>query len=70
MVREALPGFKKMLLTIFSGNKVINYENTANNMYDKFMKLGISMNLKVHFLHSHSDYFPETLSAVSEEPEE
>lgn len=29
--------------------------------------LGCNMSIKVHFLHSHPDYFPESLGAVSEE---
>ncbi|GBM87484.1 hypothetical protein AVEN_21656-1 [Araneus ventricosus] len=31
------------------------------------LKEGCSMSLKVHFLDSHLDYFPENLRAVSEE---
>jgi hypothetical protein len=33
----------------------------------KFKVLGCSMSLKLHFLHTHVDFFPENLGAVSEE---
>ncbi|GBN33164.1 hypothetical protein AVEN_20146-1 [Araneus ventricosus] len=36
-------------------------------MIKNFKILGCSMTLKVHFLDSHLDYFPENLGAVSEE---
>jgi hypothetical protein len=36
-------------------------------MPTKFKDLGCSMSLKVHFLASHPDYFPENFGAVSEE---
>ncbi|GBL80803.1 hypothetical protein AVEN_26238-1 [Araneus ventricosus] len=36
-------------------------------MITNFKILGCSMSLKVHFLESHLDYFPENLGAVSEE---
>ncbi|GBO16832.1 hypothetical protein AVEN_210866-1 [Araneus ventricosus] len=36
-------------------------------MIKNFKILGCSMSLKVHFLDSHLDYFPENLSAVREE---
>nr|CAH7733773.1 unnamed protein product [Callosobruchus chinensis] len=29
--------------------------------------MGCNMSLKVHFLHSHLDFFPENLGAVSDE---
>ena len=34
---------------------------------DKLHKLGINMSIKVHFLFSHLDRFPENLGAVSDE---
>jgi hypothetical protein len=36
-------------------------------MLDKFKELGCNINLKVHILDSHLDYFPANLGAVSEE---
>jgi hypothetical protein len=36
----------------------------------KFEKLGCNMSLKVHFLHSHLNYFPESFHSFSGEEEE
>lgn len=36
-------------------------------MLKAFQALGCLMSLKVHFLHSQLDYFPENLGDVSEE---
>ncbi|GBM49588.1 hypothetical protein AVEN_186689-1 [Araneus ventricosus] len=36
-------------------------------MIENFKILGCSMSLKIHFLDSHLDYFPENLGAVSED---
>ena len=36
-------------------------------MLEKFEALGCNMSLKIHFLHSHLDKFPENLEAASEE---
>jgi len=36
-------------------------------MVNNFGKLGCLINLKLHFLHSHLDYFPENLGDYSEE---
>lgn len=36
-------------------------------MLNLYQALGCLMSLKVHFLHSHLDYFPENLGDVSED---
>lgn len=50
----------KLVVTGFLGNK-------KDPNYKIF---GCNMKIKVHFLHSHLDHFPEYLGAVSEEPQE
>jgi len=35
-----------------------------------YQKLGCNMSLKIHFLHSHLNFFPENCGAVSDEHEE
>ena len=52
----------------FLGNyRAVNYKETVNNMLGNFTILGINMSIKVHFLHSHLDRFPENLGDVSDE---
>ena len=47
-----------------------NYKGIVNNMLGNFTILGINMRIKVHFLHSHLDRFPENLGGVSDEKAE
>lgn len=48
-------------------NKHPDYVKIVNNMLQKFRTLGCNMSLKLHFLFSHLDVFPDNLGAVSEE---
>ena len=52
----------------FLGNrKADNYKDFVQKLLDNFQALGINMSIKVHFLHSHIDRFPENLGYVSHE---
>ena len=52
----------------FLGNyRADKYKEIVNNMLGNFKILGIDMSIKVHFLHSHLDLFPENLGDVSDE---
>ena len=52
----------------FLGNrKAKNYKDIVQKVLDNFQALGINMSIKVHFLHSHLDRFPENLGDVSDE---
>ena len=52
----------------FVGNrKADNYKDIVQKLLDNFQALGINMSIKVHFLHSHIDRFPEILGDVSDE---
>ena len=52
----------------FLGNyKADNYSELVSEMLIKFKDLGCNMSIKVHYLHSHLDYFPENLGDLSEE---
>ena len=52
----------------FLGNKKAgNHEDVVSNMLSAFHDLGCKMSIKVHFLFSHLDKFPDNLGAVSDE---
>ena len=52
----------------FLGNKKAgNHEDIVGNMLSAFRHLGCKMSIKVHFLFSHLDKFPDNLGAVSDE---
>ncbi|UYV64671.1 uba52 [Cordylochernes scorpioides] len=55
----------------FSGSvKVENYRDIVNDLLLSYKALGCNMSLKIHFLHSHLDFFPDNLGAVSDEHED
>ncbi|GFT92768.1 uncharacterized protein TNCV_739561 [Trichonephila clavipes] len=55
----------KLVVTGFLGNKKdSNYKALVAELLQNYKILGCHMSVKVHFLHSHLDYFPETLGAV------
>ncbi|UYV75417.1 hypothetical protein LAZ67_13000191 [Cordylochernes scorpioides] len=47
--------------------KVENYRDIVNDLLLSYKALGCNMSLKIHFLHSHLDFFPDNLGAVSDE---
>ena len=52
----------------FLGNKKAqNYENLVSNMLSAFHHLGCKMSIKVHFVFSHLDKFPENVGSLSDE---
>ena len=59
--KEAWLSFVAVTKTFLGNKKVDNYEMLG------FRKLGCKMSVKVHFLNSHLDQFPENLGAVSVE---
>ena len=48
----------KFVVKVFLGNKRSQYcEQLVNNRLQSYQKLGCNMLLKIHFLHSHLDFF-------------
>ena len=65
--KAAWDSFKFVIKGFFENRRAQNYEELVNNLLQTYQKLGCNMSLKIHFLHSHSDFFPETCGAVSDE---
>ncbi|XP_043287550.1 uncharacterized protein [Venturia canescens] len=59
--------FKKVSQNFLGNEKIDNYQDLVEELLENFRNLGCLMNLKLHFLHSHLDYFPENLGDLSEE---
>ena len=52
----------KFVVKVFLGNRrAENYDELVNNRLQSYQKLGCIMSLKIHFLHSHWDFFPVEL---------
>lgn len=65
--KEAWLSFKNVTEMFLGNNKDKDYKRIVETMLSNYNKLGCLMNLKLHFLHSHLDYFPENLGHYSEE---
>ena len=52
----------------FLGNKKAeNYADLVDEMLEAIRDLGCKMSIKLHYINSHLDHFPENLGDVSEE---
>ncbi|UYV62956.1 hypothetical protein LAZ67_2002615 [Cordylochernes scorpioides] len=62
--------FRNVCKNFLGSVKVENYRDIVNDLLLSYKALGCNMSLKIHFLHSHLDFFPDNLGAVSDEPGE
>ena len=65
--KEAWVSFKNVITKFFGNTEDSDYINIVSNMLEKLNKLECLMILKIHFLNSHLDFFPDNLGDVSEE---
>jgi hypothetical protein len=65
--KAAWLSFIEVVKTFLGNNKSHHYEELVNKLLSDFQQLGCNMSLKVHFLHSHLNYFPQNLGDFSEE---
>ncbi|UYV76524.1 hypothetical protein LAZ67_14000956 [Cordylochernes scorpioides] len=59
--------FRNVYKNFLGSVKVENYRDIVNDLLLSYKALGCNMSLKIHFLHSHLDFFPDNLGAVSDE---
>ncbi|UYV69440.1 hypothetical protein LAZ67_6003617 [Cordylochernes scorpioides] len=59
--------FRNVFKNFLGSIKVENYRDIVNDLLLSYKTLGCNMSLKIHFLHSHLDFFPDNLGAVSDE---
>jgi len=56
------------VVTGFLGNRrADNYKDLAEEVLSSYQKLGCNMSVKIYFLSSHLDLFPENCGSVSDE---
>lgn len=65
--KETWDSFKDVVLEFLGNRRDENYKDIVTRMLNAFKEQGCNMSLKVHFLYSHVNYFPENLGAYSEE---
>lgn len=64
---DAWKSFKSVVEGFLGNYKSNNYKKLIDDLLKNYEKLGCRMSLKIHFLHSHLNFFPENLGAVSDE---
>lgn len=64
---DAWRAFVKVIKGFLGKNKDENYEALVQQLLVAYEALGYRMSLKIHFLHSHINFFPENLGDVSDE---
>ena len=60
-------GYTKFARTSRKSHKAANYQDVVQNMLTSYKAMGCNVSLKIHFLESHLDFFPENLGEVSDE---
>ena len=65
--KTAWDSFKVVVRVVLGNRGAQNYEELVKNRLQSYQKLGCNMSLKICFLHSHLDFFPENCGAVSDQ---
>lgn len=63
----AWDSIKALIEGFFGNHRVDGYEIFVQNLLESFQNLGVSMSLKIHFLHHHLDFFTKQLASESDE---
>ena len=65
--KNAWLSFKDIVKDFLGNSRAPNYIEIVHKLLETYKTLGCNMSIKLHFLHSHLDDFPENLGAVSDE---
>ena len=69
-VKAVWLSFKNVSQNFLGNTKSEDYKNIVNELLENYKNIGCLMSLKLHFLHSHLDYFLQNLADYSEEQED
>lgn len=65
--KTAWKSFINVIKNFLGNSKAENYCALVSRLLDSFKAMGCNMSVKIHFLDSRLDFFPENLGAVSDE---
>ena len=65
--RNAWLSFKRICKDFLGNHKAANYHDDVQDLLTSYKSMGCNMSLKIHFLESHWDFFPENLGEISDE---
>ena len=64
---RAWEAFKSVCSGFLGNPRVPDYQTCLEKLLKSYEDMGCRMSLKIHFLHSHLNFFPPNLGAVSDE---
>jgi hypothetical protein len=64
---KAWESFVQVVQNFLGNHKAQNFDELIDDMLKSYKRMGCRMSLKIHFLHSHLDFFPPNLGDVSDE---
>lgn len=59
--------FQDVVHNFLGNHKSPDFKQKIDSLLQNYCKIGARMSLKIHFLHSHLDFFPENLGDTSDE---
>jgi hypothetical protein len=65
--KAAWEAFRQVATKFLGKDRADNYNDLVENLLSAYQTLGCNMSLKIHFLHSHLDFFPQNCGEVSDE---
>lgn len=65
--KQAWNAFVDVTKNFLGNKKADDFSEKIKKMLDCYHKMGCNMSLKLHFLHSHLDFFPDNMGSVSDE---
>ncbi|GFX67320.1 uncharacterized protein TNCV_4657911 [Trichonephila clavipes] len=67
MEKAVWQAFRNVTHSFLGNLKVENNRDIVHDLITSYKNLGCNKSFKIHFLHSHFDFFPENLAAVGDE---
>jgi len=65
--KQAWSSFITLVRNFLGNHKSPSYINDVKHLLEAYKGMGCNMSLKIHYLHSHLDFFPENLGDESDE---
>jgi hypothetical protein len=68
--RNAWLSFKRICKDFLGNHKAVKSQDVVQDLLSLYKAMGYNISLKIHFLRSHLDFFPENLGEVSDDHDE
>jgi len=68
--QRAWHAFREVVTGFLGNRRADNYKDRVEELLSSYQKLGCNMSLKIHFLNSHLEFFPENCGSVSDKHSE